>query len=241
MRYLLVVLACALAFSAGAQSVYPSAEVVPVNLLRLSIVFDRAQQTQSSIAVHLTRPDGKEIDGAFFPQRLWSPDRRTLTLYLDPGRVKSGLELREDRGPILRQGDRAQLRLGDAVLKSWSVGPAVELPIRPDFREMSSPKAGTRDPVVLTFPTPIDWQGRNLVAVASPDGRRLQGRVTLIAGESVWQFVPDQPWSVGRYAVRLNADLEDPAGNRLFTTFELPTGRANEIHEDVSHAFTVSP
>ena len=103
-----------------------------------------------------------------------------------------------------------------------------------------APKAGTRDSLVLTFATPIDWQGRHLVAVAGLDGRSVGGAVGLTTGESVWTFVPDQPWSDGTHVSRLNGNLEDPAGNRLSTSFEHPAGRAGDGREDVRHVFDVN-
>jgi hypothetical protein len=219
MRAIVLALCAAAASPVAAQTVYPSSVSVPANLLRVSIVFDTPQAPDLPPA-RLTASDGREIEGAFYPQRLWSPDGRTLTLYLDPGRVKTGLELRETRGSILRTGIEVGLRLGSKVLKRWQVGPTWERPIEPRLGRIVPPSAGTRGAVGLEFAAPIDWQGRSLIAIAGPDGNRVPGVASLVDGERRWSFVPSTPWRSGNYVLRLHPDLEDSAGNRLSGSFE---------------------
>lgn len=210
--------------STAAQVVYPSAPSVPANLLRISIVFPAPPVAGETLKVWLSDRNGAEIEGAFYPQRLWSTDGRTLTVYLDPGRVKTGLKIRSEYGPILRAGESVQLRLGDRVLKTWSIQPVHEQPIEPRLRALAPPLAGSRTPLSVTFEFPIDRQDVDLIAIQDPDGRRADGVSSLARGERTWTFRPARPWSPGRYVLRLNAELEDPEGNRLTSSFEVPLG-----------------
>ena len=219
MRLFLLALCLVAAGPAQAQTVYPSAPTVPANLLRVSVVFD-APQAPDLPPITLTGDGGQEIEGAFYPQRLWSPDGRTLTLYLDPGRVKTGLVLHDRMGAVLRQGERVALRLGERVLKRWTVGPLLADAVTVRRGAIRAPRRGSRDPVELVFTAPIDWQGRTLIALAGSDGTRVAGTARLLDAERRWEFVPSRAWRVGEYAVRLHPDLEDPEGNRLSGTFE---------------------
>ena len=230
--------AALLAAPAFGQVTYPSGSVVPANLLRVSIVFPTPQGAGQTPTVWLSKADGTEIAGAFYPQRLWSTDGRTLTIYLDPGRVKTGLVERAEHGPILMMGEQVELRLGPQTLKTWTVGDLQERRISPDFAAMTPPRAKTRTPLRLNFANPIDWQGRDLIAVQGPDGRRFDGRAVLVHGERTWSFTPSHPWSSGQFMVRLNGDLEDPEGNRLSSGFETKVGRAASPGE-TQEAFTV--
>lgn len=232
MRQLIVMVGALLIWApAAAQSVYPSAHSVPANLLRISIAFPSPPAAEQTPRIWLSDCTGSERAGAFYPQRLWSSDGRTLTLYLDPGRVKTGLRLKAEYGAILRAGENVQLRLGDRVLKTWSVAPANLGIIEPRLSALKPVPAATRTPVVLTFMQPIDKLGRDLIAIQAPDGERVNGIASLSDDETTWTFTPSQAWRPGRYVLRLNAELEDPEGNRLGSSFETPIGGSLELSE----------
>ncbi|MEO0931908.1 MAG: hypothetical protein AAFY14_14880, partial [Pseudomonadota bacterium] len=76
------------------DEIYPSGDVVPENLLRMYLYFS-GPMAEADILPHirLRHEDATAVDGVFLSNRfdLWSPDRTRLTLLLDPGRVKTGL------------------------------------------------------------------------------------------------------------------------------------------------------
>jgi len=97
--------------AAGVVLVQPSGPEVPANLLRISIRF--ATQVEGPLLPRITllRADGREIPEPFLDQELWSPDGTVLTVLMHPGRVKTGLNAREQMGPILSVGDEVSLAL----------------------------------------------------------------------------------------------------------------------------------
>ena len=215
-------LACAPAAS-GAQMAYPSGDAVPVNLLRVSIEFPSPPPATVADGVRLTRPDGTEIEHAFYPQPLWSPDGRTLTLYLDPGRVKTGLVLHDAAGRPLASSEVVELRLSGRVLRRWRVAAERIVAIEPSRWTIRPPVRGSRGALSVALDAPLDRRAASLVAVADPAGRRVGGTAELVDGEAVWRFVPSRPWRAGRYTLRLHPDLEDPEGNRVGRAFEATT------------------
>jgi len=75
--------------------IYPTAETLPLNQLKLYVVFSAAMSEGSANrTVSLRRADGSgRLEGALLPMEpeLWDRDRTRLTLLLDPGRIKRGL------------------------------------------------------------------------------------------------------------------------------------------------------
>ena len=82
--------------------------------------------------------------------------------------------------------------------------------------------ARTRDPLIVTFPDPLD---HGLLAralgVEGGDRRLLDGDVTLEAADTRWLFTPRAPWQSGAYQLMALSILEDPAGNRIGRAFEV--------------------
>jgi hypothetical protein len=81
------------------------------------------------------------------------------------------------------------------------VAEADERPI--DFRAwqvVAAPTAGERDPLIVTFPEPLD-HGLLLRAlgVSGADQRFLDGEVKIESHETRWRFTPREPWKAGRY------------------------------------------
>jgi|GEM_PF-4488641 len=100
--------------SARVEEVYPSADELPENLLRFFIYFSAPM---GSGGIHesfeLLDGEGRPVPGVFLDSRyeLWSPDRRRLTLLLDPGRVKTGLKAHNRLGRALIVGEEYRLRV----------------------------------------------------------------------------------------------------------------------------------
>ena len=236
-------IACAVASGhAAAQAVVavrPSGASVPENLLRLSIVFAE-QPTQPVIArLQLLRDDGTIVDGPFDQQELWSPDGLTLTVLLQPGRVKAGLVAHNTLGRALVAGEHVRLTLKGQEIASWNVTNGNSTPPAPSRWKINLPQAGTRATLYVMLGKPIDAMGRNLVAIAGPDGRRVPGKVTLSRGETRWSLVPSTPWLPGAYAVVFNAELEDSSGNRVGQPFEHSTTSTAKVSNDTSIPFRI--
>lgn len=215
--------------------VWPSAEVVPENLLKIYLGFS-APMRRGEAARHVRLRDGagKKVEAPFVApeQELWDPAATRLTLILDPGRIKRGVGPNETLGAPLRAGETYTLEIDPA----WS--DARGAPLRRDFSTRFKVGAPDREapsaddwqllapaertaPLVLRFPEPLD---RALLAsafeVLREDGTAVEGEISLGAGEREWRFTPRLPWPRGRYELRVATVLEDLAGNSLRRSFE---------------------
>jgi hypothetical protein len=81
---------------------------------------------------------------------------------------------------------------------------------------------GSRDPVVIRFPEPLDRAlAERLIAVKGPSGGNIGGAVRLESEETVWKLTPKEPWQAGTYETVIGTDLEDLAGNSVGRRFDV--------------------
>lgn len=217
-------LASSLAVFGAAARVHPSGDVIPENLLRLSLTFAAPAAPGVLERLALRADDGSLLAQPFLDQELWSPDGQTLTLLLHPGRVKSGLRAHDEAGRPLRSGGRVTLLLDGEPLKTWRVGPARTAAPDPQRWSIEAPRAGTRDAVVVTLDAPVDAQAIGYLALVSARGEKVRGRATLAPGESVWRLAPEAAWAAGEYRLLVHPRLEDPQGNAVGGRFEQKVG-----------------
>ena len=200
--------------------VQPSGPEVPANLLRISIGFAAPVEGPLLPRLALLRADGRQIQEPFLEQELWSPSGKILTVMMHPGRVKSGLNARDEKGPILSVGDDVALTLDGLPIKRWSVGPADEIGPVASAWKVSAVRAESKQPFVVALDGPIDGRDADYLAIADARDRRVAGRAQLTNGENTWTFTPKVPWRAGAYKLVARGTLEDPAGNRLGSRFE---------------------
>jgi hypothetical protein len=217
--------------------VYPTADRLPENQLKFYLHFS-APMSRGDVYRHIQLLDekGKAVDMPFLEldEEMWDTSYRRLTVFCDPGRIKRGLKPREDDGPVLEEGKRYTLVI-DTGLQDANGNPLQE-PFRKTFRalapddtqpdpkawKMQAPAPGTRDPLTVTFPKPLDHALiERLVWVSDGKGGKLAGTVTTAEAETVWRFTPDAAWAAGTYQLVADTRVEDLAGNSIARPFEV--------------------
>lgn len=220
--------------------VYPTNTELPENLLRFYIYFS-APMGQAGIlpSVDLLDAEGAVIEGVFLSNRfdLWSPDRTRLTLLLDPGRVKTGLEANVAMGRALVAGERYSLRVSDSAKDGQ--GCALHSPHIFTFSAMQAdvnspspadwvltlPKAESRDPITVRLDGAIDHLSLAYrLRILDDAGNPVSGRIELGNAETQWTFTPNSPWQYAPHNLKIDPLLEDLAGNRINAVFDLDLG-----------------
>jgi hypothetical protein len=221
--------------------VLPSADRLPENLLRFYVFFS-APMSRGEVysRVRLLGSDGRPVELPFLelPEELWDREGRRVTLLFDPGRIKQGLKPREDSGPALERGrlytlvvdaawpDASGQALRAGFRKSFVVVAPDETQPDPRTWKLAVPPAGSREPLTVTLPEPLDGPmlDRCLVVRDASKGPVL-GRVEVDEGETRWRFFPDAAWKAGAHALSVDTILEDRAGNSVARPFEIDVFR----------------
>jgi hypothetical protein len=233
-------------------TIYPSGRELPENLLRFYVKFSAPMsQGKSYEHVRLRDETGSEIAHPFLelPQELWSPDGTRLTLLFEPGRVKRGLVPRAEEGPILVAGHSYTLTIDahwpdaegrpliESASKSFRAAPPEMDQPNPRSWSIRPPRTGSRDPLVVRFPKPLDRAMlEHVISVArfatthtgSPSRTEQAGNVRVDDEERRWTFEPREAWQSGRHALVVATTLEDAAGNSIRLPFEVDLNRPRE-------------
>jgi hypothetical protein len=227
----------------------PSAGVVPRNLLRLYVRFS-APMSEGYAAEHvrLLDDDGVPLAGALLAteHELWDPDRRRVTVLLDPARIKRGLVGHREAGYPLRTGSsfrvviddgyrdarRAPLRTG--AERRYEVGDDERRHVAPEDWTLTVPPTQTLEPFVVAFERPLDHGLlTRCLRVVGPDGRAVDGRVELGPEERSWQLSPAEAWATGTHELVVDPVLEDLAGNSVSRVFDRDRARAEDEPREV--------
>ncbi|MGI8603726.1 MAG: Ig-like domain-containing protein [Verrucomicrobiales bacterium] len=217
--------------------VFPSAEMLPENLLKFYVHFS-ASMSRGQIYdhIHLRDESGKDIELPFLEidEELWNPAMTRLTLFIDPGRIKRGVRPLEEVGPALEEGKRMTLvidedwkdgagnPLRESFRKTFKVGPPDREAPDPAQWKIQPPRSNTRETLMVAFPDPMDHAlAQRLIRVTNPSGQSLDGKTALADEERGWRFVPTQPWKSGTHQLVIQTTIEDLAGNNIGKPFEV--------------------
>jgi len=239
--------------------VFPTAEVVPENQLRLYIHFSAPMGRKGGLDyVRLLDERGETVKDPFLPldAEFWNADRTRFTVFFDPGRVKRGVLPNVQMGRSLTEGhsytlvvsrdwlDAQGMPLASEFRRTFKVGAPDEKPLDQHAWRIDSPRAGARHPLTITFPEPLD-QGllMRALGVTTAAGGQLPGEIQIESQETRWMFTPRDPWKAGDYRIKVLTILEDLSGNRIGRAFEVDNfERADRQPEpdEISIPFTVT-
>lgn len=240
--------------------VYPTTPELPENQLRLYISFSAPMSVARAVDhVKLLDEAGRLVEAPFLPLdvALWNAERTRFTLLFDPGRVKQGILSNERMGRALVRGRTYTLvvdarwrdangnPLASEYRRRVTAGPADTRAIDPHTWRLNPPSAGGREPLVASFPEPLDYALlHRALAVSTADGRAVEGAVVVEPGETRWSYTPASPWQAGDYVLTALPILEDGAGNQIGRPFEVDASAKGEESDEpraVSLPFRIKP
>ena len=217
--------------------IYPTAEVLPENLLKFYVHFSAPMRRGGIYEfISLRKADGEEVELPFLEidEELWDDALMRLTLIIDPGRIKRGVLPLEQIGPALETGQRYTLDISRAwkdaagaplksgFQKAFAVRQPDREPIDTARWQLHPPQADTRAPLTVNFAEPLEHAlALRLLTVTDETGQPVAGKSVLTEHESRWSFTPDAAWRRGRYQLVVQTTLEDLAGNNIGKPFEV--------------------
>ncbi|HYP14004.1 MAG TPA: Ig-like domain-containing protein [Bryobacteraceae bacterium] len=213
-------------------AVHPTGDTIPENQLKFYLIFS-SSMSRGEVwdRIKLLKEDGSPVDLPFLEieQELWDPGNKRLTILFDPGRIKRGVRPLAEAGPAIEEGkqytlviseqwrDADGLPLTSAFRKTFRVTAADRTPPDPAAWTVTAPEAGTRDPLLVRFPEPLDYAMlHRAISVAN-----VGGSISVDDEDRQWQFTPDAPWSAGNHRLVIDTALEDLAGNKIGRPFDV--------------------
>lgn len=218
------------------EHIYPSADVLPSNDLKLYIYFSAPMSRGEAWEhVHLLGADGKVLPDIFleFGQELWDANNQRLTIWFDPGRIKRGLTSNVKLGPPIEEGQRYTLSIDrgwhdargvplvEGYKKIFRGGPADRTAPDPQKWRVTAPKSATSEPLIVDFLESMDYVGAQKSLAVSDGEGLVAGAGVVSRQETRWSFTPRQPWKTGKYRLLVNSALEDLAANKISQLFDM--------------------
>jgi hypothetical protein len=237
-------------------AIYPNNDTLPENLLKLYFHFSQPMRTGQSLNyIKLINSRGDTLNNTFLnlQPELWDTTGTTLTLWLDPGRIKRDLQPNVKLGNPLKKGERytltissqwkdAQgLTLAEPEEKHFTAGARDdEAPNIAQWR-LSVPKANGKQPLIINTITSLDhYLLAESISIINSTGEVIKGKAWIDPNDEVYQFTPMQQWQGGTYTLQVNARLEDLAGNNLNKLFDRDITREAKRDEKVyERKFTI--
>jgi len=218
------------------EAVYPGAAALPANNLKFYLHFSKPMREGRAIfdRIRLLDARGRQIPAPWRRTELWTEDGRRFTLWIHPGRIKQGVNLREEFGPVLQPGESCSLvitqqvqdadvqPLASAFVKEFRVTePDYRRPLPQNWR-LVVPAAGTNDPLTIRFGEPLDHALiLRCIRVHLANGQFITVVVEPKDHETAADIRPARLWTSEKHMILVDDILEDLAGNtpdRVFDT-----------------------
>lgn len=221
--------------SSAVTTVYPTADLLPENILKFHICFSKPMATGYAYdLIRLFDEHGKQIEKPFLilDQELWDEEMKTLTILLDPGRIKRGLRPNLEMKPALQANNKYSLVIEkgwkdidgnfttQAFAKHFECGPADRQSPNVAKYRITVPQLESAS-LVINFEEPMDYiLVSESIRVTDLHGNILAGNILPGRNETEIEFVPRSPWSENNYTIQFNPLMEDLAGNNLNRLFD---------------------
>jgi len=241
-------------------AIYPTVDTVPQNLLKMYIQFSQSMQEVGKaldyVKVRNLSTGQEESVFLDLPTELWNKDHTMLTLWLDPGRIKTGLIPNQEQGLPLIKGNRYEIRiaadwrnaqgtaLGEEYTKIITVIEGDDQ--RPALGQwaLQIPESNTTKPLRILFNEPMDAMlGESVLKISYLEkDEHVEGSYELTEAEGILEFIPDKAWANGRYSLITTRHLEDLAGNTPMHLFDTEVRDSEDMkHEKYidARSFTI--
>ncbi len=194
------------------ERIYPSSDVLPANQLKFYIYFSKPMREGEAIfdRIEILDERGKPIDDPWRRTELWTPDAKRFSLWIHPGRIKMGVNLREEFGPVLEPSKTYSLvikgevedadgqPLGKDIVKKFRTTAADDRQPLPQNWRLTPPPAATRQPLRLDFGEPLDHAlMQRCIDVRDASGGEVAGTIRVGEKEASWLFEPARAVAVG--------------------------------------------
>lgn len=225
-------------------TIYPTTNVLPENLLKMYFVFSKPMQEVGNSLDFITvfnETINKEVKIFLdLETELWNKEHTVLTLWLDPGRIKTDLIPNIEKGLPILNNNQYSLTIDRNWKDAYGINLAktYEKEFKVVNRDNSKPLVNkwellaNPDLLIINFNEPLDGILANEVfIIVNSKENIISGEFKLTNDEQTLEFTPNKTMIKGDYSIIIESRLEDLAGNNLNHLFDVDLIK-NENHED---------
>jgi len=220
------------------SNIFPSTDTLPENLLKMYLIFSKPMQQVENMMTYINvkniSTNNQESIFLKLENELWNKEHTMVTLWLDPGRIKTDLIPNKTLGLPIKNGNSYELVISDALRDADGNGLKNSVkkqfyvskrdnnkPLVKNWELVQIPKINTNDELVIDFNESLDAiLAKETVQIKYNDAI-VEGDFMLEQNERILKFTPKNFWSSGSYTVLVDTKLEDLAGNNLTRLFDM--------------------
>ncbi len=244
--------------SLSVTEIYPSAPILPSNLLKLYIRFSRPINTTFVYDhIRFINVVGDTLPRTILPLEnpLISDDRTLLTLWIEPGRQKRGLGPNKQLGPVFNKEtyrlivtkdikDNNGVSMQEDFIHSFSIGNTDRIKPTIDDWKIDIPEINSISKLLIECSESIDYGSiQDNIHIIDNSMQEIKGTWQLLEEETILSFQPREPWKKGNYQILCNPEIEDLAGNNLSRLFDKEiknSSNEESINQKYSLRFTIN-
>ncbi|AXT49764.1 hypothetical protein D1818_02620 [Aquimarina sp. BL5] len=244
--------------SLSVTEIYPSAPILPSNLLKLYIRFSKPINTAFVYDhIRFINLAGDTLSRTILPLEnpLISDDRRLLTIWIEPGRQKRGLGPNKELGAVFNKEtyrlivtkdikDINGVSMQEDFIHSFCIGNTDRIKPTINDWKIGIPKINSISKLLIQCSESLDYgsvQGN--IHIVDKSMQEIKGTWQLLEQETILSFQPREAWKKGDYQILCNPEIEDLAGNnlsRLFDTEIKKTSNQETTNQQYSLEFSIN-
>ncbi|MCK5442664.1 MAG: hypothetical protein KAJ23_12310, partial [Maribacter sp.] len=201
-------------------AIYPSTDTVPENLLKVYLQFSEPMQEVGHVLDFIKVIDKTEgVEKKIFLEmesELWNREHDLLTLWLDPGRIKTDLIPNREQGLPILNGHKYSVHIdnswrsakGRQLKRSFNKSLVVtqrdhNKPTIKDWK-LTIPNADSRKALKLLFSEPMDAiLSTETLSIYEDSQNFIAGNFKISQGEKEMSFTPRDRWKKGVYKIHV--------------------------------------
>ncbi|MEO5999395.1 MAG: hypothetical protein ABIN89_21545 [Chitinophagaceae bacterium] len=215
---------------------YPAQDTLPENLLKIYLAFSHPMsEGQSDKYISLVKNESDTLHDVFLKLQpeLWNEDRTVITVWLDPGRIKRGLQPNLRMGNPLKDGesyhlivshlwkDAQGLLLQNDYTRFFIAGSRDSISPDPHQWKLDVPRKNSKEALIINTGEVLDhFLLMESMHIIDREGAVVKGTFQPFNNEKNCRFIPETAWKAGEYSLVIESRLEDLAGNNLNRPFD---------------------
>jgi len=229
------------------DAIYPTDSLVPSNLLKFYITFNKPMALKAYPFIDLLNREGEKIERGILKEipELWNEDRTELCVWIEPGRIKQGLGPNERLGPVMLPNNEYTIRVSRDLRDangiklqtpiSKKIQTIADDRVKPNYTlwKVTPPKAGSIKTLQLNFDERMDFGSvLSLIQIEDAQGKILNGNWEIGENEKTISYIPEKKWQMGSYQLKISGRVEDLAGNNLNRLFDQDISQLPDLEKE---------